>query len=188
MADGSATTDAPTYKHELIEEVFKLVQDRNTRTSPAALHLSSEYLRLFTVEAIHRSAEVFQRGKEQQTTAVAGPQLLEIGPPLIAPTNNSNATAPPTTAPPFKCSRVPAEEGVALADADALAPDDVAIDMLVIPLVFMPDAVRLLVEFIDIDIVEDALADSEARVDLDSSERECDGELTTTELSVANEP
>ncbi|KAM0791635.1 hypothetical protein ACM66B_006073 [Microbotryomycetes sp. NB124-2] len=78
MPVGGTMTDAPTYKHELVEEIFKLVQDRNTRTSPAASQLSAEYLRLFTVEAVQRSAEIFEKDKGQQKGVAVGPQLLEV--------------------------------------------------------------------------------------------------------------
>ncbi|GAA5895784.1 CENP-X/MHF2 family protein [Sporobolomyces salmoneus] len=48
-----------------IREIYRLVQEPNTRVSAPALHLSSEYLKLFTAEAIHRAAEVAQLEKDQ---------------------------------------------------------------------------------------------------------------------------
>ncbi|GAA5926778.1 CENP-X/MHF2 family protein [Sporobolomyces koalae] len=48
-----------------IREIYRLVQDPSTRVSAPALHLSSEYLKLFTTEAIHRAAEIAQREKDQ---------------------------------------------------------------------------------------------------------------------------
>lgn len=47
--------------------------------SPAALHLSAEYLRLFATEALHRSAEVAAKEREERGAAAAsGPSLLEV--------------------------------------------------------------------------------------------------------------
>ena len=45
--------------------------------SPAAVHLSSEYLRLFTREAIHRAAEVANLERDNDKGAI-GPALIEV--------------------------------------------------------------------------------------------------------------
>ncbi|GAA5879704.1 hypothetical protein JCM16303_004139 [Sporobolomyces ruberrimus] len=65
--------EGPGFKHATIREVYRLVQDPNTRVSAPALHLSSEYLKLFTAEAIHRAAEVAQTEKQDEQSL----QLLQ---------------------------------------------------------------------------------------------------------------
>jgi len=62
MSDNES--DVPSFKHATIQEVFKLSFDPTTRINGAALHLSAEYLRLFTIEALHRSAEVYRKEKD----------------------------------------------------------------------------------------------------------------------------
>lgn len=68
-----ADEETPQFKHATIKEVFALAIDPSTRINAAALQLSVEYLRLFTVEALHRSAE--EAGKD--TEKKVGPSLLE---------------------------------------------------------------------------------------------------------------
>ncbi|GAA6028749.1 hypothetical protein JCM8097_007376 [Rhodosporidiobolus ruineniae] len=76
MADQQGT-DTPQYKQATIKEIFKLVNDPNTRMSAPALQLSAEYLRLFTTEAIHRAAEVAQAEKDAAGEDQPGLNLLE---------------------------------------------------------------------------------------------------------------
>ncbi|BGP17609.1 hypothetical protein JCM10213v2_005644 [Rhodosporidiobolus nylandii] len=72
MTDDSSP-DYPQFKQATVKEIFKLVTENNTRISAPALHLSAEYLRLLTTEAIHRAAEAAK--EEQQEGGEAG--LLE---------------------------------------------------------------------------------------------------------------
>lgn len=51
-------SDVPQFKPATIHEIFKLELDPSTRVTAPALQLSAEYLRLFTTEALHRSAEI----------------------------------------------------------------------------------------------------------------------------------
>ncbi|GAA6050359.1 hypothetical protein RTBOTA2_004464 [Rhodotorula toruloides] len=62
-----------------VKEIFKLVNEPNTRVSAAALHLSAEYLRLFATEAIHRASEVAEKERAANGEADKGlpPGLLE---------------------------------------------------------------------------------------------------------------
>ncbi|GAA5933366.1 hypothetical protein JCM10213_001260 [Rhodosporidiobolus nylandii] len=73
MTDDSSP-DYPQFKQATVKEIFKLVTENNTRISAPALHLSAEYLRLLTTEAIHRAAEAAK--EEQQEGGEAG--LLEF--------------------------------------------------------------------------------------------------------------
>lgn len=96
----------------LVQEMFKLTLDPQTRgatrggtrcwrveaahsvapcftASPAAVHLSSEYLRLFTREAIHRAAEVAKLEHDAQG-GVTGPVLIEVS---VFDASPSQATA-----------------------------------------------------------------------------------------------
>ncbi|KAK4048280.1 hypothetical protein OIO90_005899 [Microbotryomycetes sp. JL221] len=71
-------TDTPNFKHELIGEIFKLEQDKSTFNPESVLRLSAEYLRLLTVEAVHRSAQVFHNDQTTNPEPQPGPQLLEV--------------------------------------------------------------------------------------------------------------
>lgn len=100
------------FSQATIREIYRLVQEPNTRGTPVhsrlilrnaysrlnlivqlvslnwnlvsapALHLSSEYLRLFATEAIHRAAEVAQQEQEERegTTSKKG-KSKEVVPP-----------------------------------------------------------------------------------------------------------
>ncbi|KAL7343411.1 hypothetical protein BJY59DRAFT_688004 [Rhodotorula toruloides] len=78
MADDDQP-DHPVFKEATVKEIFKLVNEPNTRVSAAALHLSAEYLRLFATEAIHRASEVAEKERAASGEADKGlpPGLLE---------------------------------------------------------------------------------------------------------------
>ncbi|GAA6011805.1 hypothetical protein JCM10207_004250 [Rhodosporidiobolus poonsookiae] len=69
MADHTGSDDHPQFKQATVKEVFRLVTEPNTRISAPALHLSSEYLRLFATEAIHRASEVAQKEHDERKAA-----------------------------------------------------------------------------------------------------------------------
>ncbi|KAL7321425.1 hypothetical protein PS15m_001187 [Mucor circinelloides] len=51
-------TDAPTLNPDTVSKVFKSsFKNQNSRLNKEALQLSCEFLRLFTVEALHRASE-----------------------------------------------------------------------------------------------------------------------------------
>ncbi|GAA5948837.1 hypothetical protein JCM3765_003920 [Sporobolomyces pararoseus] len=58
--------DGPGFKHATIREIYRQVQEPNTRVSAPALHLSAEYLKLFTAEAVHRAAGIAQLEKDEE--------------------------------------------------------------------------------------------------------------------------
>ncbi|KAI9496980.1 centromere protein X [Zychaea mexicana] len=63
MADDQ---DRETFKPETINGVFKASwKESNTRANKDALLLSTEFLRLFTTEALHRSAEKASEEEEE---------------------------------------------------------------------------------------------------------------------------
>ncbi|GAA5997254.1 hypothetical protein JCM5350_001347 [Sporobolomyces pararoseus] len=64
--------DGPGFKHATIREIYRQVQEPNTRVSAPALHLSAEYLKLFTTEAVHRAAEIAQLEKDEEEQAKNG--------------------------------------------------------------------------------------------------------------------
>ncbi|GAA6015671.1 hypothetical protein JCM11491_007190 [Sporobolomyces phaffii] len=79
--------EGPGFKHATIREIYRLVQDPNTRVSAPALHLSSEYLKLFTAEAVHRAAEVAQLEQDAQAAATkkgkSAPSGIDDSPALL---------------------------------------------------------------------------------------------------------
>ncbi|GAA5862262.1 hypothetical protein JCM1840_001699 [Sporobolomyces johnsonii] len=85
MASIEGDSDTPVFKHATVKELFKLAQEPSTRISAPALHLSSEYLRLFATEAIHRAAEVAE--KEQRETQ-GGDKGAQGGPPGLLETKH----------------------------------------------------------------------------------------------------
>ncbi|KAH8917762.1 hypothetical protein BT69DRAFT_1354486 [Atractiella rhizophila] len=82
MDDSTVPEKLPSYSIALVREVFKQSFEGNPRVSDDALALSAEYLRLFTVEAIHRSLEEKKKSniKASKKTSQQGPA---IGPILI---------------------------------------------------------------------------------------------------------
>jgi len=77
----------PTFKRATIHEIFRMTWasdrltsaaslDSQTKINEPALHLSAEYLRLFTVEAIHRAAKAAK--EEQQKGTRAAINLIEV--------------------------------------------------------------------------------------------------------------
>ncbi|GAA5843532.1 hypothetical protein JCM5353_005446 [Sporobolomyces roseus] len=82
-------SDTPVFKHATIREIYRLVQEPNTRVSAPALHLSSEYLRLFATEAIHRAAEVAQQEQEEREGATSKKgKSKEVVPPGMLETKH----------------------------------------------------------------------------------------------------
>ncbi|KAF9176959.1 hypothetical protein BGZ49_005856 [Haplosporangium sp. Z 27] len=56
--------DKPTFRQETMQAIFKGVwTDPGTKSQKEALQLSAEYLRLFTIEALHRTV-AYQREQE----------------------------------------------------------------------------------------------------------------------------
>ncbi|KAF9436336.1 hypothetical protein BGZ76_004263 [Entomortierella beljakovae] len=56
----------PTFRPETLQAIFKTVwTDPGTKSQKDALQLSAEYLRLFTIEALHRTA-AYQREQEDE--------------------------------------------------------------------------------------------------------------------------
>ncbi|GAA5829924.1 hypothetical protein JCM3766R1_006703 [Sporobolomyces carnicolor] len=68
MSGPEQQDDGPGFKHATLREVYRLVHEPNTRVSAPALHLSAEYLKLFTAEAVHRAAQVATLEQEQGDT------------------------------------------------------------------------------------------------------------------------
>ncbi|KAF9971827.1 hypothetical protein BGZ73_005138 [Actinomortierella ambigua] len=56
----------PTFKPETLHAIFKQVwSDPGTKAGKDALQLSAEYLRLFTIEALHRTALLQREGESE---------------------------------------------------------------------------------------------------------------------------
>ncbi|KAI5476805.1 hypothetical protein MNV49_007262 [Pseudohyphozyma bogoriensis] len=70
--------DRPQFKQATVKEVLALSFDSsNTRLSPAATQLSAEYLRLFTLEALHRSTDAVKAEQAAEKGKSVGPKLVE---------------------------------------------------------------------------------------------------------------
>ncbi|KAK9761047.1 hypothetical protein K7432_014361 [Basidiobolus ranarum] len=55
--EDTENTEQPSFKPETVHNIFKTVwKESNTKIKPDATSLAAEFLRLFTLEAVHRSA------------------------------------------------------------------------------------------------------------------------------------
>jgi hypothetical protein len=69
--DSDLPPDFPTFKDQTIHEIFKTVFEKETskgalfQDSVQALHLSSEYLRLFTVSRVARARRNLKAGQAE---------------------------------------------------------------------------------------------------------------------------
>ncbi|ORX88873.1 hypothetical protein K493DRAFT_73776 [Basidiobolus meristosporus CBS 931.73] len=67
------TAEQPTFKPETIQSIFKTVwKESNTKIKSDAASLAADLLRLFTREAVHRSAGV---SKTERADSEAVPRL-----------------------------------------------------------------------------------------------------------------
>jgi len=63
--------DTPAFRDGTVHEIFKASWFvSGMKVTPVALHLASEYLRLFTVEAVHRAADEAKHNKDPKLPGV----------------------------------------------------------------------------------------------------------------------